>query len=129
MNNGFFVNLQKQAKDNDTFRDVLFTSNYSQLVLMSIAPGDDIGAEVHGLDQFVMIVEGNAEAVIDDQKERLEAGGAVVIPAGSEHNVVNVGETDLKLYTVYAPPEHKNGIVHDTKADQGHEHFDGETSL
>jgi mannose-6-phosphate isomerase-like protein (cupin superfamily) len=129
MTNGFTADLQSQAKENDNFREVLFTGNYSQLVLMSIEPGDDIGAEVHGLDQFIAVVEGQSEAVIDGEKETLQAGEAVVIPAGSEHNVVNTGDQALKLYTVYSPPEHEDGVVHENKEDQGHEHFDGKTSL
>lgn len=129
MENGFTTNLHKQARENDNFRKVLFTSNYSQLVLMSIEPGDDIGAEVHGLDQFVAVVEGEAEGVIDGEKQTLEAGDGLVIPAGTEHNVVNTGDQPLKLYTVYSPPEHEDSIVHEDKEDQGHEHFDGKTSL
>jgi len=129
MKNGFTADLHSQAKENDNFREVLFTGNYSQLVFMSIEPGDDIGAEVHGLDQFIAVVEGVSEAVIDGEKEVLHAGEAVVIPAGSEHNLVNTGDTPLKLYTVYSPPEHKDGVIHDSKEDQGHEHFDGKTSL
>ena len=130
MNNkkGFVTNIEKETLENDNFRKVLYTSNYSQLVVMSIEPGDDIGMEVHGLDQFIRIEQGKGKAVLNGQEYEIEDDWAVVIPAGVEHNIVNTGDEPLKLYTIYPPPEHKDGTVHPTKADAEEEHFDGQTT-
>ena len=130
MNNkkGFVTNIEKETLENENFRKVLYTSNYSQLVVMSLQPGEDIGAEVHGLDQFIRIEQGAGKAVLNGHEYDVEDDFAIVIPAGVEHNVVNTGETPMKLYTVYSPPEHKDGTVHPAKDDVQEEHFDGATS-
>ncbi len=130
MNNkkGYVVNIEKETLENENFRKVLYTSNYSQLVVMSIEPGDDIGTEVHGLDQFIRIESGKGKAILNGQEYEIEDDWAVVIPAGVEHNIVNTGDEPLKLYTIYSPPEHKEGTIHKTKADAKEEHFDGETT-
>lgn len=129
MKNGFTGNIQKLALENDDYRRVLYTANYSQLVLMSIQPGDDIGEEVHGLDQFIRIEQGNGKAVLNgDQEHDLEPGSAVVIPSATPHNVVNTGDEPLKLYSIYSPPEHASGTVHKNKEDESEEHFHGHTS-
>ncbi len=128
MKKGYIVNIEKETLENTDYRRVLYTSNYSQLVLMCVKPKEEIGEEVHGLDQFIRIEQGEAEVILNGEKHSLKADDAVVIPAGTLHNVVNVGNIDLKLYTIYSPPEHKDGTVHKTKQDQKEEHFDGKTT-
>ena len=130
MNNkkGYVVNIEKETLENENFRKVLYTSNYSQLVVMSIEPGDDIGMEVHGLDQFIRLESGKGKAILNGQEYEIEDDWAVVIPAGVEHNIVNTGDEPLKLYSIYSPPEHKEGTIHKTKADAEEEHFDGTTT-
>lgn len=116
---GFFVQLEQATLTNGFFRQVLFTSKHSQLVLMSLKPKEDIGMEVHpDNDQFIRIEKGQGQAIIDGQSFVLADGSAVVIPAGSQHNIMNTSETEeLKLYTVYSPAHHPDGTVHKTKAD------------
>jgi mannose-6-phosphate isomerase-like protein (cupin superfamily) len=125
---GYVANLETATIENTDYRRVLYTGKNSQLVLMNIQPGDEIGMEVHDLDQFIRIEAGTGKAIMDDVEHVLEDGSAIVIPAGMNHNVVNIGETELKLYSVYSPPEHKDGTVHATKADEAEEHFDGVTT-
>ena len=122
---GYITNIEKETLENNNFRKVLYTAKNSQLVVMSIAVGDDIGSEMHELDQFIRIEQGNAKAVLNGVESDLPAEHAVVIPAGVEHNIVNIGSEPLKLYSVYSPPEHKDGTVHPTKAEAEEEHFDG----
>jgi mannose-6-phosphate isomerase-like protein (cupin superfamily) len=106
------------ARDNADFRRVLSTGPHAQLVVMSIPAGGEIGEEVHDhVDQVVSIVEGSCEAVLDDVPSQIGDGDLVLVPAGTKHNVRNVGTGDLKLYTVYAPPEHPDGTVHRTRAE------------
>ena len=116
---GYSVNLEEETLENEYFREVLFTGPNSQLVVMSIAPGDDIGMETHDdIDQFIRVESGYGIAVIGDSKYELSDGVAIVIPAGEQHNVINSSEEEaLKLYTVYTPPEHPDGKVHQTKQD------------
>lgn len=127
---GYVTNLEKRTEDNDTFRTVLFTAHYSQLVIMSLKPGEDIGAEVHGVDQFIRVESGSGTAVLDGKEHHVEDGFCVVVPAGTEHNIINGGTSGpMNLYTVYSGPDHKDGIVHVTKADSEHdEPFDGHVS-
>jgi mannose-6-phosphate isomerase-like protein (cupin superfamily) len=125
---GYLTNIEQAAVENQDYRRVLYTAKNSQLVLMNIKPGDEIGEEVHHLDQFIRIEQGKAKIVLDDVEHDAEDDWAVVIPAGTKHNVINTGDVDLKLYSVYAPPEHKDGTVHQTKADDAEEHFDGITT-
>ena len=127
---GYVTNLEKKTADNETFRTVLFTAHYCQLVVMSLKPGEDIGAEVHGVDQFIRIEKGSGIALLDGKEHHVEDGFSVVIPAGTEHNIINGGTSGpMKLYTVYATPDHKDGIVHQTKKDAKHdEPFDGHVS-
>ncbi|MDT7542688.1 MAG: hypothetical protein QOE33_2592 [Acidobacteriota bacterium] len=104
------------ARRNEDFRRVLFTTDRSQLVLMSIKPGEEIGEEVHeGIDQVLMFVDGEGEAVLSGKSLAVRAGSVVVVPAGTRHNFVTRGNASLKLYTVYTPPEHPDGTVHRTK--------------
>ena len=115
---GFVVELEKATLENNNYRKVLYTSKRSQLVLMTIQPGDDIGLETHAEhDQFIRVEAGTAKAILGGEEQTLVDGTAVVIPAGIEHNVVNIGTDELKLYSLYTPPEHPDGTIHATKAD------------
>lgn len=128
---GYVVHLERETKENTFFRKVLYTAKHSQLVLMSLKPGEEIGEEVHELDQFIRVDEGEGKAVLDGISHPLTDGDAVVIPAGTKHNIVNTSsKAPLKLYTLYSPPEHRDGVVHATREDalQGEEHFDGKTT-
>lgn len=126
---GYKANIEKETLKNRNFRKVLYTSAYSQLVLMSLKPKEEIGAEVHPEnDQFLRFEGGSGRVVIDDSKYTVKDGDAVVIPAGAKHNVINTSATeDLKLYTIYSPPHHKDQIVRKTKeeAEANDEEFDG----
>lgn len=126
---GFITNIETETKTNTDYRRVLYTGRYSQLVVMSLKPGEEIGNEIHGLDQFIRIESGKAKAVLNNSEEHnLSDDFALIIPAGTWHNIINTGDQDLKLYTIYTPPEHKDGIVQATKADEKEEHFDGVTT-
>ncbi|MBL7045021.1 MAG: cupin domain-containing protein [Parcubacteria group bacterium] len=125
---GYTTNIEKETLENEDYRRVLYTAKNSQLVLMNIKPGDEIGEEVHELDQFLRFEAGNGKAVLDGVEREVSDGIAVVVPAGAKHNFINTGSVDLKLYTVYSPPEHKDGVVEKTKADEYEEHFDGVTT-
>lgn len=129
MKKGFVTNIEQETQENGDYRRVLYTSTYSQLVVMNLQPGEEIGEEKHGLDQFIRIESGTGKAVLNQTDEqKLKDGSAVVVPAGVSHNVINTGDSEMKLYTVYSPPEHKDGTVHANKADEAEEHFDGETT-
>lgn len=128
---GFVADIEDLTEENDDFRRVLYTGKNLQLVLMSIEPGGEIGEEVHDDgDQFFRVEEGKGEVVIDGHRSKIESDFGIVVPAGARHNVINTGDKPLRLYTVYAPPEHRDGTVHRTKADAdaSEEHFDGKTS-
>lgn len=127
---GFVQNIESMAIDNAYFRRVLYTAKNCQLVLMALKPKEKIGAEVHELDQFFRVEEGNGEAVLDGVRTEIRAGFAVLVPAGTNHNIINTGSVPLKLYTLYAPPNHRDGVVHHTRADAeaDNEHFDGKTT-
>ena len=116
---GYHVDIEKKTEENEYFREVLFTAPHSQLVVMSLKPGEEIGMETHSdVDQFIRVEEGEGKAILDGQEYRLEDGSAIVIPAGTEHNVVNTSSKKaLKLYTLYTPPEHPDGTIHKTKAE------------
>jgi mannose-6-phosphate isomerase-like protein (cupin superfamily) len=126
---GFVDNIEQLTEDNDAFRQVLYTGRNLQLVLMAMQPGEEIGEETHkDRDQFFRIEEGQGEIWIDGVANKVKADDGIVVPAGAKHNVVNNGSGPLKLYTIYGPPEHREGTVHATKADADadHEHFDGQ---
>ena len=125
---GYITNIEKATVENADYRRVLYTAKNSQLVLMSLKAGEEIGEETHHLDQFIRFEEGKCKVILDGVESIMEKDYAVVIPAGTKHNVINIGETDLKLYSIYSPPEHKDGTVHKTKADAAEEHFDGKTT-
>ena len=116
MTQGYVLNIKKAAKDNDYFRRVLFTGTKSQLVLMSLRPGEEIGAEVHKVDQILYVVDGDGKVVLDGVDKEFEKGEIVFVPAGVQHNVINTDDEPMKLFTVYAPPQHAAGTVHRTKA-------------
>ncbi|MEK7063355.1 MAG: cupin domain-containing protein [Patescibacteria group bacterium] len=125
--NGYITNIEEDTLANNDFRRVLYTAKNCQLVLMSLQPGEEIGAEVHQLDQFIRVERGQGKAVLDGAEHALSDGYVIVVPAGAMHNIINTGSEALKLYTMYAPPNHKDGTVHHTKADAegDEEHFDG----
>jgi len=127
---GFVQDIEALAVENAKFRQVLYTARHCQLVLMALKPGEEIGAEVHKLDQFFRVEEGTGEAVLDGASTAVRAGFAVLVPAGTRHNIVNTGAVPLKLYTLYAPPNHRDGVVHLTRqdAEADKEHFDGKTT-
>lgn len=116
---GYKANIEKETLDNENFRKVLYTSKHSQLVLMSLKPGEEIGMETHVYnDQFLRFETGQGKIFVDGNEYEVSDGDAVIVPAGSKHNVINTSETvALKLYTIYSPPDHKDGIVHKTKAE------------
>jgi mannose-6-phosphate isomerase-like protein (cupin superfamily) len=127
---GFVRDIEGLAVTNSDFRQVLYTAKHCQLVVMALKPKEEIGAEVHKLDQFFRVEDGSGEAVLDGVRTPIRSGFAIVVPAGTNHNIVNTGNTPLKLCTLYAPPNHRDGVVHHTRAEAeaDHEHFDGKTT-
>lgn len=128
---GYIEGIEKVTLENDYFREVLYTAQYSQLVVMSLKPLEEIGEEVHQLDQFIRCEQGNGKAILDGVEHAVSNGVAVLVPAGAKHNIINTSSIEaMKLYTVYAPPNHRDGVVHKTKADAeaDTEHFDGKTT-
>lgn len=126
---GFVENIEQLTVGNDDYRRVLYTGKHLQLVLMTLQPGEEIGEEVHEThDQFFRIEEGRGQVFIDGQPADIEDDDAVIVPAGAKHNVVNTGDQPLRLYTLYGPPEHRDGVVVKTKAEETEEHFDGKTT-
>ena len=126
---GFVDDIEELTEENDDFRRVLYTGKHLQLVLMALKPGEQIGEEVHeDRDQFFRIEAGQGEVSIDGQRHAIKDDDAIVVPAGARHNVINTGKQSLKLYTLYGPPEHRDGVVHPAKADATEEHFDGRTT-
>ena len=129
---GFKTNIERDTLKNKNFRKVIYTGKNSQLVLMSLKPKEEIGLETHpGNDQFLRFEGGTGRVIIDDSKYTVKDGDAVVIPAGAKHNVVNTStEEELKIYTIYSPPHHKDGTIHKTKeqAETDDEEFDGKTT-
>ncbi|KXK08600.1 MAG: Cupin domain protein [Microgenomates bacterium OLB22] len=128
---GFRSEIERETRENTNFRKVLYTGKHSQLVLMRLLPGEEIGLETHtDTDQFFRFESGMGIVIIDDTEHQVEDGTAIVVPAGAKHNVINTGATDLKLYTIYSPAHHKDGIVRATKEEavtNGPE-FDGVTT-
>src|SRR3989338_8979124 len=123
---GYIANIEKLSLENNDFRRVLYTAKNSQLVVMSLKPKEDIGMEVHNLDQFIRIEEGEGKAVLNDIERDIKEDDAVIVPAGANHNIINTSDNkNLKLYTVYSPPNHRDALIHPTKADAmaDDEHF------
>lgn len=129
---GFVANIEKSTLENGNFRKVLYTAKHSQLVLMSLKPKEEIGMEVHNdNDQFFRFEKGTGKCIIDGNEYEVSDGFAVIVPAGAQHNVINTSDSeDLKLYTIYSPAHHKDGIVRATKeeAEKNEEEFDGTTT-
>ena len=125
----YITNIEDETLQNDNFRKVLYTTERSQLVVMSLLPGEEIGMEVHPhIDQFIRIEDGEGKTILDGKETAVKAEEAIVIPAGTEHNVVNTSKSHpLKLYTIYTPPEHRDGTIHTTKAEaeaDEHDHYE-----
>ena len=129
---GFNTNIEKDTLENNNFRKVLYTGKHSQLVLMSLKPNEEIGMEVHpDNDQFFRFEKGQGKCIIDGNEYDLSDGSVIVVPAGAQHNIINVSETDeLKLYTIYSPAHHKDGIIRATKEEAMAQEaeFDGKTT-
>lgn len=129
---GYHVNIEELTKANQDFRRVLYTGKHSQLVAMSLKPGEDIGLEIHAdNDQFFRIEEGQGKCIIDGNEYEIKDDDAIVVPAGAEHNIINTSsEEALKLYTIYSPAHHKDGIIRATKDEAlaNEEDFDGTTT-
>jgi mannose-6-phosphate isomerase-like protein (cupin superfamily) len=130
---GYVADIEALTLGNDDFRRVLYTAKNCQLVLMSLEPGDEIGEETHDLDQFLRFESGNGKAILDGVESEVKDGTCVIVPAGTKHNFVNTSATEkLKLYTIYSPPEHRDGVVRKTKAEAENpdniEEFDGKTT-
>ena len=115
---GFIDNIEEKTEQNNFFRQVLYTGKHTQLVVMNLLPGEEIGMEVHPqVDQFFRIEEGRAKVIIDGEEHEVDEGFAIIVPAGSQHNVINTGSNPLKLYTLYSPPNHPDGTIHRTRAE------------
>jgi mannose-6-phosphate isomerase-like protein (cupin superfamily) len=129
---GYVVALEKETRKNSDFRRVLYTGKHSQLVLMNIKPGEEIGEETHDdVDQFFRFEGGEGKVIIDGVEHNVKDGYGVIVPAGARHNVVNTSKrANLKLYTIYSPPEHQDGVVRHTRKEAmaSEEHFDGKTT-
>ncbi|AMX03578.1 cupin [Microbulbifer thermotolerans] len=123
---GYLVNIEERTVSNSNFREVLFTGPRSQLVVMSLKPGEEIGEEVHDhIDQFIRFEAGEAKLILNGREHSIKADDAVVIPAGVRHNIINTSASrDLKLYTIYSPPEHKDGTIHKTRAEGMADHHE-----
>lgn len=128
---GYVINIEKASTDNQYFRKVLYTAKNCQLVVMSLKPNEDIGEEIHQLDQFIRCESGQGKAILNGIEHKINDGYAVIIPSGTKHNIINTSsDQPLKLYTLYSPPNHVDGTIHKTKADaeKNEEHFDGITT-
>jgi mannose-6-phosphate isomerase-like protein (cupin superfamily) len=127
---GFVNDIEGLAVRNEDFRRVVYTAGNCQLVLMALRPGEEIGTELHTLDQFFRVETGTGDAVINGVRTPIRAGFAVLVPAGTRHNIINSGKEPMKLYTLYAPPNHRDGTIHATRkaAEADDEHFDGTTT-
>ena len=128
--NGYVANIEMLALENNNFRKVLYTDKNSQLVVMSLLPSEDVGEEIHDVDQFLRVEKGEGKAVLNNVPNDIADGSVIVVPAGAKHNIINTGADSMKLYTLYMPPHHRDGVVHKTKieAEADTEHFDGKTT-
>jgi mannose-6-phosphate isomerase-like protein (cupin superfamily) len=125
---GYVDNIEKLTLDNSYFRQVLYTDKRCQLVVMSLPVREEIGEEVHDVDQFLRVEAGKGKAILDNVSHDIADGSAIIVPAGTKHNIINTGDEDMKLYTLYMPPHHRDGVIHKTKAEAEADekgHFDG----
>lgn len=128
---GYISNIEKETLENNNFRKVLYTGKNSQLVLMSLESNEEIGEEVHEVDQFLRIEKGSGQAVLDGVTHMIEDGFSIFVPAGAKHNVINGSEGQMKLYTIYSPPQHKLNTIHKTREEaesDTQDNFDGTTT-
>ena len=127
---GYVTNIEKLSLENENFRKVLYTDKNSQLVLMSLLVREEIGEEVHDVDQFLRVEKGSGTAILNDIPHNITDGSVIIVPAGTKHNIVNSDSGSMKLYTLYMPPHHRDGVIHKTKteAETDTEHFDGQTT-
>ena len=127
---GYVTNIEKLSLENENFRKVLYTDKNSQLVLMSLLAGEEIGEEVHDVDQFLRVEQGVGTAILSGISRDIIDGSVIIVPAGTSHNVINTGSNPMKLYTLYMPPRHRDGVIHKTRAEAeaDTEHFDGNTT-
>jgi mannose-6-phosphate isomerase-like protein (cupin superfamily) len=127
---GYVQDIEGITVKNEEFRRVLYTTSNCQLVVMALKPKEEIGMEAHKPDQFFRVEEGTGEAVLDEVRTMISAGFAVLVPSGTNHNIINTGTVPMKLYTIYAPPHHRDGVLHHTRAvaESDNEHFDGTTT-
>lgn len=127
---GYIANIEKLSLENENFRKVLYTDKNSQLVLMSLLAGEEIGEEVHDVDQFLRVEKGTGTAILNGLSHDITDGSVIVVPTGVKHNIINSESGPMKLYTLYMPPHHREGVIHKTKAEgeADTEHFDGETT-
>ncbi|MGE5379343.1 MAG: cupin domain-containing protein [Candidatus Saccharibacteria bacterium] len=126
---GFITNIEDETRNNTDYRRVLYTAKHSQVVLMNLRPGEEIGMEAHDDgDQFFRFEEGQGRVIINGHEFEVSDGSAAIVPSGAMHNVVNTGPSDLKLYTIYSPPQHRDKVVESTKDRVFEEHFDGRTT-
>ena len=130
-NNGFVNNIEYITEKNKDFRRVIYTANHCQLVVMSLNPKEEIGEEIHNVDQFFRIESGFGTLIMNGVESEFSDGYGLIIPAGTKHNVINIGNVPLKIYTIYSPPHHKDETIHVTKQDalNDKERFDGEVSI
>ncbi len=128
---GYVTNIEKLSLENTDFRKVLYTDKNSQLVLMSLLVGEEIGEEVHDVDQFLRVEKGTGTAILSGIPHDLVDGSVIIVPAGTKHNLINTGADEMKLYTLYMPPHHRDGVIHKTKAEgevDSTDEFDGKTT-
>ena len=127
---GYVQNIESITVKNTDFRRVLYTARNSQLVVMALKPGEEIGMEAHIPDQFFRVEAGSGEVVLAGTMTKIQAGFSVLVPGGTQHNIINTGKVPMKLYTIYAPPNHRDGVVHHMRAEaeKDNEHFDGKTT-
>ncbi len=125
---GYVGNIEQLTLTTEYFRQVIYTAHHSQLTVMHLQPREDIGEEVHDVDQFLRIEQGNGKAVLNGSEQKITQGSVVIVPAGIKHNIINTSDVEpLKLYTLYSPPHHRDGVIHKTKEEAANdtEHFDG----
>jgi len=127
---GYVQNIESISVENEELRKVIYTAKNCQLVVMALKPNEEIGEEVHKLDQFFRVEQGTGDAVLNGAHTKISAGFAMLIPAGMNHNIINTDSVPMKLYTIYSPPNHRDGVVHHTPSDaeKDIEHFDGKTT-